>query len=40
MKVFVAGATGRVAAVLLQALVAQGHEVIAGARSPEKSASS
>lgn len=36
MKVFVAGATGRVAAVLLQALVAQGHEVIAGARSPEK----
>ncbi|MDN2650082.1 NAD(P)H-binding protein [Leuconostoc lactis] len=36
MKVFVAGATGRVATVLLQSLVAQGHEVIAGARSPEK----
>ena len=36
MKVFVAGATGRVPTVLLQSLVAQGHEVVAGARSPEK----
>lgn len=32
MKVFLAGATGRVATEALKALVAKGHKVIAGAR--------
>lgn len=36
MKVFVAGATGRVASELIKDLVEAGHEVIAGARNPEK----
>lgn len=36
MKVFIAGATGRVAEQLIQHLIAQGHQVVAGARSPEK----
>lgn len=35
MKVFVAGATGRVATELLKKLSEQGHEVLAGARRPE-----
>lgn len=35
MKVFVAGATGRVAEFLIKDLVAEGHSVLAGARSPE-----
>lgn len=35
MKVFVAGATGRVAEFLMKDLLDQGHEVIAGARRPE-----
>lgn len=35
MKVFVAGATGRVAGELIKDLVAAGHDVIAGARRPE-----
>lgn len=39
MKVFVAGATGRVARELIADLVAAGHEVIAAARHPEKVAS-
>ena len=36
MKVFVAGATGRVASFLLADLLAAGHEVTAGARQPER----
>ncbi|MFW0183457.1 SDR family oxidoreductase [Rothia sp. CCM 9417] len=36
MQTFIAGATGRVAEVLIKELVAQGHTVVAGARSPEK----
>ena len=35
MKVFVAGATGRVARELIADLVAAGHDVIAAARRPE-----
>ena len=35
MKVFVAGATGRVAGELIQNLVREGHQVTAGARRPE-----
>lgn len=35
MKIFIAGGTGRVASALIQKLVADGHEVIAGARHPE-----
>ncbi|MGT2907338.1 SDR family oxidoreductase [Streptococcus dentiloxodontae] len=35
MKIFVAGATGRVASETLKVLVAKGHEVTAGARRPE-----
>lgn len=35
MKIFVAGGSGRVAAELIKDLVADGHEVIAGARHPE-----
>ncbi|GAB6093048.1 oxidoreductase [Furfurilactobacillus curtus] len=35
MKIFIAGGTGRVASALIQNLVADGHEVIAGARHPE-----
>ncbi|EEW54288.1 NAD(P)H-binding protein [Limosilactobacillus antri] len=35
-KVFVAGGSGRVATDLIKDLVADGHEVIAGARHPEK----
>ncbi|MGX7164703.1 SDR family oxidoreductase [Enterococcus massiliensis] len=36
MKIFVVGGSGRVAADLITALKEQGHEVIAGARHPEK----
>lgn len=36
MKVFVAGATGRVARLLIQELLEAGHIVYAGARQPEK----
>ena len=35
-KVFVAGGSGRVATALIKDLVADGHQVIAGARHPEK----
>lgn len=35
-KVFIAGGSGRVATDLIKDLVADGHEVIAGARHPEK----
>lgn len=35
-KVFVAGGSGRVATELIKDLVASGHQVIAGARHPEK----
>ncbi|EHJ55911.1 hypothetical protein HMPREF9318_01898 [Streptococcus urinalis FB127-CNA-2] len=35
MNIFVVGATGRVATELIKDLVADGHEVIAGARRPE-----
>lgn len=35
-KVFIAGGSGRVATALIKDLVAAGHEVIAGARHPEK----
>ena len=34
MKIFVAGATGRVAQALIQELVSAGHHVFAGARNP------
>jgi nucleoside-diphosphate-sugar epimerase len=36
MKAYIAGATGRVATELIADLVAAGHEVVAGARNPEK----
>lgn len=36
MKVFIAGGTGRVADFLIQNLTNAGHQVVAGARSPEK----
>ena len=36
MKIFVAGGSGRVATELIKNLVAAGHQVIAGARSPQK----
>lgn len=36
MKIFVAGATGRVAKMLIEELVSKGHDVLAGARNPEK----
>ncbi|MGM9907349.1 NAD(P)-dependent oxidoreductase, partial [Limosilactobacillus sp.] len=35
-KVFIAGGSGRVATELIKDLVAAGHEVVAGARHPEK----
>lgn len=35
-KVFIAGGSGRVATELIKDLIAAGHEVIAGARHPEK----
>lgn len=35
MKIFVAGGSGRVATELIKNLVAAGHQVIAGARSPQ-----
>lgn len=35
MRVFVAGATGRVATELIANLKAAGHQVVAGARKPE-----
>lgn len=35
MKIFVAGGSGRVATELIKNLVATGHQVIAGARSPQ-----
>lgn len=36
MKVFIAGATGRVAHELILQLSKKGYEVVAGARVPEK----
>ncbi|MHC5375357.1 NAD(P)H-binding protein [Enterococcus sp. LJL120] len=36
MKIFIVGAAGRVAEELIADLIADGHEVLAGARSPEK----
>ena len=36
MKIFIAGATGRVAEELIKELLSLGHQVVAGARSPEK----
>ncbi len=36
MKILVAGATGRVATLLIRELIERGHMVYAGARSPEK----
>ena len=36
MKVFIAGATGRVAEELIKDLVSKGHQVVAGARRPDK----
>lgn len=36
MKIFIAGAAGRVATELISLLLADGHEVVAGARSPER----
>ncbi len=36
MKVFVAGATGRVAQLLIENLLAEGHQVVAGARQVER----
>lgn len=35
MKIFIAGGSGRVATELIKDLVADGHEIIAGARHPE-----
>lgn len=36
MQIFIAGATGRVAEVLIRELISRGHTIVAGARSPEK----
>lgn len=36
MNIFIAGAGGRVASVLIDKLVADGHQVLAGARRPEE----
>lgn len=36
MKIFIAGATGRVGELLIKTLVEKGHSVIAGARHPEQ----
>lgn len=34
MKIFIAGATGRVASFLIEELLADGHELVAGVRNP------
>lgn len=36
MKIFIVGATGRVATKLIEQLALEGHEILAGARSPER----
>ena len=36
MKIFIAGATGRVGTLLIRDLLQDGHEIIAGARHPER----
>lgn len=36
MKIFIAGATGRVGTLLTHDLLQDGHEIIAGARHPER----
>lgn len=36
MKIFIAGATGRVGTLLIHDLLQDGHEIIAGARHPER----
>ena len=36
MKIFIVGATGRVATSLIENLVIDGHQIIAGSRHPEK----
>ena len=36
MKIFIVGATGRVATKLIEQLALDGHEILAGARSPER----
>ncbi|MGP1383486.1 MAG: NAD(P)H-binding protein [Thainema sp.] len=36
MKIFVAGATGAIGCPLMTQLLAQGHEVVAVTRSPER----
>ncbi|CAJ1225557.1 putative sugar epimerase YhfK [Lactococcus lactis] len=36
MKIFIVGATGRVATSLIENLVSDGHQIIAGSRHPEK----
>lgn len=36
MKIFIAGATGRVGTLLTHDLLEDGHEIIAGARHPER----
>ncbi|MDN2453700.1 NAD(P)H-binding protein [Lactobacillus sp. UCMA15818] len=36
MKIFIVGATGRVATKLIEQLTLEGHEILAGARSPER----
>lgn len=38
MKIFIAGATGRVATKLIDDLLADGHQIVAGSRHPEQQA--